>query len=328
MKALVLLSGGLDSRLAVKLMQEQGAVEAVHFKLPFEGCCFSECAFRFAQSEGVKLHIVDMAKGKLFQEYMKIVRKPRFGYGSGMNPCIDCRVMMLREARELAKKIKADCVVTGEVLGERPMSQTRRALELIERESGLQGRILRPLSAKLLPETDAERKGLVKREKFYSISGRRRKPQLELAEKFKLRNFPTPGGGCLLCEMEFARKLADLFRNKKRISFRDVQLLKLGRHFRIGGSKIVVGRNERENNLLMKMKGRSDYMFEVPDCGSPTTILQGMKSKGAVKLAGELTAAYSDCKERRVAVKYGKNRFSRKVVVEKIPLKEFEKFRV
>jgi len=329
MKALVLLSGGLDSRLAVKLMQEQGVdVEAVHFKLPFEGCCLPGCAFKFAQTEGIKLHLIDMTKGQLFQEYIKLVKKPRFGYGCGMNPCIDCRVVMLRKAKELAGKIKADFIVTGEVLNERPMSQTRKALELIDRESGLHGRVVRPLSGKLLPETEPERKGWIRREKLLSISGRRRKPQLELAKKFQFRNFPTPAGGCLLCEKEFVRKLADLFREKKRISFGDVQLLRVGRHFRLGGSKIVVGRNEEENHILIQMKGKQDYMFEVPDCGSPTTILQGRKTREAVKLAAELTAGYSDSKEREVLVQYGKKNFDKKIVVEKIPVKEFDKFRV
>lgn len=325
MKALVLLSGGLDSRLAVKLMQEQDVdVEAVHFKLPFEGCCLTDCAFKFAQMEGVKLHIIDMRKGKLFQEYIQLVKKPRFGYGCAINPCIDCRVMMLKKAKKLLKRIGAGFIVTGEVLDERPMSQTRRVLELIEKESGLEGMVVRPLSAKLLPETEPERRRWVRREKMCGIMGRRRKPQLELAKRFGLKGFPMPGGGCLLCEKEYARKLADLLKHKKRVGVKDVELLKVGRHFRLGESKIVVGRNEEENKLLLKMKGRGDYVFEVPDCGSPITLLQGRKTNEAVRLAAELTAAYSDAGEGRVAVGYGR----RKLFVRKKSKAELGCFRI
>ncbi|MHA1828855.1 MAG: hypothetical protein ACTSX6_09455, partial [Candidatus Heimdallarchaeaceae archaeon] len=183
MKALALLSGGLDSRLAIKLMLEQGInIEALHFKLPFEGCCLPDCAFKFTQLEGIRLHWVDVTKGKPFRDYIKLVRRPKFGYGSGMNPCIDCRIFMLRETKKIAKKINAKFIVTGEVLDERPMSQRRKTLELIEKETGLKCKILRPLSAKLLPETEAEKKGWINRNKLLAIRGRRRTPQLTLAK--------------------------------------------------------------------------------------------------------------------------------------------------
>lgn len=305
-RALALLSGGLDSRLAIKLMLEQGIdVETLHFKLPFEGCCLPDCAFKFSQLEKIPLHLFDVTKGKLFQEYIKLVKKPRHGYGSGMNPCIDCRIFMLKKAKQLAKKIKADFIVTGEVLDERPMSQKKRTLELIEKEAGLHEKILRPLSAKLLPKTEAEKKRLVKRSKLLAIKGRRRKPQLTLAKKFKLRNFPMPGGGCTLCDKEFARKIKDLFEHKKRIKEKDIELLKIGRHFRFRKNKIIVGRNEEENKELLELKQKTDYIFEVPNYGSPITVLQGPKTREAIKLSSRLTARYSDAKGK-VKVKYGK----------------------
>lgn len=329
MKALALLSGGLDSRLAIKLMLEQGIhVEALHFKLPFEGCCLPDCAFKFAQLEGIHLHIIDATKGKPFQGYIKLVRKPKFGYGSGINPCIDCRIFMLKKAKRLAKKINAKFIVTGEVLGERPMTQTRRALELIEKQSDLRGKILRPLSAKLLPKTDAEKKGLVKRNKLLSIKGRGRKPQLTLAKKFKLRDFPMPAGGCTLCEKEFSKKVKDILKHKKRIMPKDIELLKLGRHFRHGNNKIIVGRNEIENKQLSKLKYKTDYVFEVPNYGSPITLLQGKKTKKAIKLAAKLTATYSDAKGKKVLVKYGIKKPLKKITVTQISKQEVGRFRV
>lgn len=328
-KALGLLSGGLDSRLAVKLMLEQGVeVEVIHFKLPFEGCCFPDCAFKFSQLELIPLHMVDVTKGRLFMEYIRLIRKPKYGYGSGMNPCVDCRIFMLNVAKKIAKKIGAKFIFTGEVLNERPMSQTYKALKIIEREVGLEGKILRPLSARLLPKTEVEKEGLVDRSKLLAIRGRRRRRQLDLAEKFKLRNFPTPSGGCILCEKEFAAKLRDLLEHKKNIKPKDVELLKVGRHFRFNKSKIIVGRNEKENKMLIKLKQKTDYVFEVPGFGSPITILQGEKSRRAIRVAAKLTARYSDCKEEKVIVKYGKRKPTRSISVIPAKQKEVERWRI
>jgi len=325
MKALVLLSGGLDSRLAIKLMLDQGIkVEAVHFKIPFEGCCLPDCSFKFAQIEGIKLHIIDATKGKEFNEYINLVKKPKHGYGTATNPCIDCRIFMLKKAKQLAKKIKAKFIVTGEVLNERPMSQRRKIFELMEKVTRLKGKILRPLSAKLLPETEAEKKGWVDRSKLLEIIGRRRTPQLNLAKKYKLRDFPMPGGGCILCEKEFTNKLQDLLDNKKKIMPKDIQLLRLGRHFRFNNNKIIVGRNEVENNMLLKLKDKSDYAFEVVDIPGPTTLLQGKKTQEAIEFAAKLTAKYSKAKTRNVNVKYGR----RKILITQATKKQIEKYRL
>jgi len=324
MKALILLSGGLDSRLALKIMQEQVKTEAVHFKLPFEGCCLPDCSFKFSQLQGIKLHIIDLTKGKLFQDYLKLIKNPKHGYGSSLNPCIDCRIFMLKKAKQLMKKINAKFLVTGDVLGERPMTQLKHKLKLIEKKSKLEGKILRPLSAKLLEETEAEKNKWINRGKLYAIRGRKRKEQIKLAKKFKLKDFPNPAGGCILCEKGFSNKLKDLFEHKKRISFKDIQLLRIGRHFRYKKEKIIVGRNEKENDLLKILKDKQDYQLEVPDIGSPLTVLKGK----SLEKAASLTARYSDSKDKKVLVKYGKKSLNKNLTVKKITERDIEKIRV
>jgi tRNA U34 2-thiouridine synthase MnmA/TrmU len=291
-KAIVMISGGLDSRLAVKLLQDLGVeVIGLHFTLPFgSGCCNFMCSWKFLQLEGVKMKAVDCTKGKNFDEFIDLIKKPKFGHGVGMNPCIDCRIFILRKAKDFMKKYKADFIATGEVLNERPMSQHRNALDIVEKESGLKGKLLRPLSAKLLPETDAEKKGLIDRNKLLDIQGRQRKVQIELAKKYKI-TYPSPGGGCLLCEKEYVKKLGDLFANQKKISPEDLELLKLGRQFRIGKSRIIVGRNKEENDALERLaKKIRAKVLECKGVVGPITLLIG----DAEKEAAELTALYSD----------------------------------
>jgi tRNA-specific 2-thiouridylase len=208
-KALALLSGGLDSTLAAKLILKQGIdVVAVNFVTPFCLCKKGGCgATEAAKQLGVPLKVVNVG-----DEYLKMVRKPKHGYGRNMNPCIDCRIFIVKKAKKYAKEVGAAFIFTGEVLDERPMSQHSRAMKIIEEESGLKGKILRPLSARLLPETDIEKKGLVDREKLLDIRGRSRKPQIKLAEKFNIKDYPCPAGGCLLTYREYANKLRDLFK--------------------------------------------------------------------------------------------------------------------
>jgi len=324
-KAIVLLSGGLDSRLAVKLLQGQGIkVIALHFLLPFSGCCKPDCAFNFAQLQGIPLGVVDCTKGKNFNEYVSVIKKPKYGYGSGVNPCIDCRIFMLLKAKEYAKKTKADFVATGEVLNERPMSQHSKALAIAEKESGLKGKLLRPLSAKLLPETDAEKKKLVDRSKLLAIRGRSRKQQIALAKKYNI-SYPSPAGGCLLCEKEFAAKLKDLFKHKKRISPVDVELLRIGRHFRINDAKIIVGRNEKENKQLLKLTKKTDILVEVKDAPSPITLMQG-SGNDKIKKAAALTIRYSDVNEG--IVRYGKGKLNKELKSKALSNKEIDKLRI
>jgi len=328
-KCLGLLSGGLDSRLAIKLMKEQDIeVIALYFSLPFgSGCCMPDCAFNFAQSQGIKLEIIDCTKGKLFQEFINIVRKPMHGYGVSMNPCIDCRIFMLKKAKQLMPKYKAQFIVTGEVLNERPMSQTKSRLEQIEKETGLKGKILRPLSAKLLPETLVEKKGLVNRNNLLDIQGRERKIQMALAKKYKI-SYPNPGGGCLLCEKEFVVKLRDLFRHKKVIEPQDILLLRLGRHFRFNDKKIIVGRNEQENSKLIALAD-DNLLFEVPDIGSPTTLLEKTDDIKTIKIAAGLTAAYSDAKNKKnIVVNYSKRKLNKSLKISPLSQKEIENLRI
>lgn len=317
-KAVGLFSGGLDSILAAKLLQRQGIdVELVNFTTPFFK---PKKAIEMAEQIKIPLKVFDVTK-----DYIKMLRKPKHGYGSALNPCKDCKIFMLKKAKKYAKGVKAKFIFTGEVLGERPMSQNKNALDLIEKEAGLKRKLLRPLSAKLLPITEAEK--WVDREKLLDIQGRKRVRQMELAKEFRIKNYPTPAGGCLLTSKEYASKVKDLMDNKKKISLKDLELLKVGRHFRFGKSKIVVGRDEKENKELLRLKNKSDYIFEVPNLGSPTTILQGKISKDSIILAASLTAHYSDSKENKTSVKYGKGTLNKSVLVPDLKNEKINKLR-
>jgi tRNA U34 2-thiouridine synthase MnmA/TrmU len=325
MKALALLSGGLDSTLAVKLILNQGIeVEAINFVTPFCLCKKGGCgATEVANKFHIPLKIVNVGK-----EYLKIVKNPKHGYGRNMNPCIDCRIFMLKKAKKYAKETGASFIFTGEVLDERPMSQHWKALSLIEKEAGLEGKILRPLSAKLLPKTEAEKKGWIDRERLLDIRGRQRKKQIELAKKFAITDYPCPAGGCLLTYREYANKLRDLFKHERRVLLKDVQLLKVGRHFRLGRNKIIVGRNEGENKILVHQKSDGDYYFEAQGCGSPITLLHGPKTKRAIETAARLTAYYSDQKTREAHVKFGKESLDKLVIVAVPSQKEVDELRI
>ncbi len=304
MKAIALISGGLDSALAAKTVADQGIeIIGVKFTSPFCTCDQRGKCYAKIVSQQLDIPLKLVSKGK---DYLQIVKNPRFGYGSGMNPCIDCRIYMFRKAWEIAKDVGAEFIVTGEVLNQRPMSQHIEAVKTIEKEAGLQGKILRPLSAKHLPETEPEKKGWVKREKLLAIKGRSRKSQIEFARVYGIDSFACASGGCLLTQKAYARKLKDLFDHKKEFSWKDIVLLKHGRHFRYKNSKIIVGRNEAENGTIYSLKNSDDFVFEVPDHGSPITLLQGEKTDLAIEIAAGLTALYSDAKEKEVKVKFGK----------------------
>jgi tRNA-uridine 2-sulfurtransferase len=325
MKALGLLSGGLDSTLAVKLILERGIeVEAINFVIPFCLCRKGGCG----AAEAAKTFSIPLKMVSARTDYLRVVRKPRFGYGKNMNPCVDCRIFMLKKAKKYAKQIGAKFIFTGEVLGQRPMSQHRGALGLIEREAGLAGKILRPLSGKLLPKTEAEEKGFVDTEALRDISGRSRKRRIEMTRESNIVNYPCAAGGCLLTDKEFASKLRDLFQHKKRVTVKEVNLLKVGRHFRFGDNKIIVGRNEAENGVLLRAKQKTDYYFEVPDCGSPDTILQGSKTKKAIEKAAGLTAFHSDKKTGDVQVNFGQTKLCRKITVTVPVLAQVDKLRI
>jgi len=325
MKALGLLSGGLDSTLAIKLVLEGGAqVEAIHFITPFgQGRKDGWGAPEVARSFNVPLKVVETGT-----DYLRMIRNPRFGYGKNLNPCIDCKIFMLKKAKKYAKEIGAKFIFTGEVLDQRPMSQHREALDLIDKEAGLKGKLVRPLSARLLPKTEAEEKGYLKSEAMRGISGRSRKTQIEMTKEFNIAKYQCASGGCLLTEAEFAKKLRDLFEHKKTITNKDIAFLKVGRHFRLGKNKIIVGRNETENNFLLKAKRKTDYYFEVPNCGSPTTILQGPKTKAIIKTAAGLTSFHSDKKTGEVQVNYGQRSLNKSVTIVVPDLTEVNALRI
>jgi tRNA-specific 2-thiouridylase len=323
-KALAMFSGGLDSILAIKLIQNQGIhVEALNFSGFFCSCKTGHGAAEGAKRLGVQLKSVEVD-----EKYLRMLRNPKHGYGKNMNPCVDCKIFMLKEAKKYADEIGASFIFTGEVLDERPMSQHFPALRIIEEESGLMGRLLRPLSARLLPETVAEKTGLANREKLLAVRGRSRKPQMKLAAEFGITAYPSPAGGCLLTESEFANRLRDLFQHHKRCAVADVALLRLGRHFRLGENKIIVGRNETENKALIAEKARNDYFFEVPDIAGPITLLQGRKNRKAVEVAAALTAFYSDAKTDEVTVNFGREKLDKSTTV-KVPSRaEVESMRI
>jgi tRNA U34 2-thiouridine synthase MnmA/TrmU len=325
-KAISLLSGGLDSILATELIRRQG-IEVITFnvKTPF-GIPKKDGSSEAAQAaEQLKVPLKVLC---VEQDYLRMLRNPKHGYGKNLNPCVDCKIFILKKAKKYAKEIGADFLFTGEVLGERPMSQHGPALKTIAQEAGLKGKLLRPLSAKLLAETVAEKKGLVDRNKLLSIQGRSRKPQFELAKEFGITTFPSPAGGCLLTCEEYSKKLRDLFDNKKRISMTDIGILRVGRHFRIGKNKIVVGRNELENKFLTANKMPRDFFFELSEIVGPTTLLQGPKTKLAIETAAKLTASYSDAKLGKVIVKYGKETLCKTITVSLPQKSEVEKLRV
>jgi len=294
-KIVALLSGGLDSRLAIKMMQKQGfEVEAVAIKTPFcDFDCGRGCGFEIretADNLGVNLKTVYLG-----DEYIEMLKHPKYGFGSGMNPCIDCRAMMFEAGKKHMEEIGAEFIISGEVLGQRPMSQHGPALRTIEKESGLEGKIVRPLSAALLPPTEPELNGLIKREDLGKIRGRSRKDQLRMAQEFGIENPPNAGGGCLLTDPKFAIRAKDLFNHIQTPTTNDIDLLKIGRHFRFDQkTKLIVGRNHDENEMLKALALDGDVLLETKDHVGPVSLIRGEISQNLLELAAAITLRYSD----------------------------------
>ena len=318
-KALTLFSGGLDSTLCAKIVLDQGVqVEAAHFVNAFLSNLEVSLQKRQAPLEikdfltgqasqmGIKLHILDISR-----PHLEMVQNPRYGYGENMNPCIDCRILMLKEAKAYMQSQGFHFLISGEVLGQRPMSQRRDALNVIDRDADVKGLVLRPLSAKLFSPTLAEVKGWVDRDKLFDFSGRSRKPQLALAKELGIEEYLTPAGGCLLTEVEFARKFRDLISSGK-VDLEDVRLLKIGRHFRTDScAKIVVGRHEEENKHLAALAQDRDIFFKMRDFVGPLTLVRPVRIESKnlsseenaelIEKAARLTARYSKGKDREGA---------------------------
>ena len=303
-RAVALISGGLDSLLAARLLLEQGIhVEGINF---YTGFCVEGHTHAIRSSErtkpkrnsalwcaeqlGIKLHIVDV-----IEEYKDIVINPRHGYGANLNPCLDCKGFMVGKARAWMEARGFDFIATGEVLGQRPMSQRRDTMPVVARESGAFDRLLRPLSAKLLPPTLPEREGWVDRDRLLDISGRSRKAQIALAEKYGFKDYAQPAGGCcFLTNEHYAHKLSDLWRTRgtKNYEFDDIMLLKVGRHLRPRPNfKLIVGRDEGENNFLQGYRGRYWHLYATSHTG-PLVLLDGDAGEEDLELAARLTARF------------------------------------
>ncbi len=299
MRAISLLSGGLDSLLATKLILDQ-KVEVTAFNSVTVFCtCTPKGSSCSAANSAVKQLEVPLKTVDSTQDLIKAVKKPRYAYGSYMNPCIDCRVILFRKAAEYMNQIGASFIVTGEVLGERPMSQRLASMKLIERESNLAGMVVRPLSADLLQPTIPELRGWIDRTKLLSIQGRSRKPQLDLANFYGFKDYPCPAGGCRLTEPGFSARMQDLMKYKPNFSLDDVILLKQGRHFRLSPkAKAIVGRNDKENKKLRMLSSDKDIILKAADIPGPLAIIRGEVNQYHVELAAAITARYGKLQHR------------------------------
>jgi len=286
--SVALFSGGLDSILAAKLIMEQGIdVRGVTFETPFFNAVKARAA---ADLIGLPLTVRDIT-----EPHLTMLKAPRYGYGKNMNPCIDCHALMLKFAGELMEEIDADFILTGEVLGQRPMSQGRQSLHVVAKNSGFQEYIVRPLSAKLLPETKPEREGILDRQKLLSLQGRGRKEQMAMAGRFGITRYDSPAGGCLLTDTEFSKRLKDLFYVQKNYQVRDIELLKVGRHFRIAeGVKVIVGRNRADNEFIRQRCDKGDMLIQMMDFPGPVTLVPYGCNVAQMSQAASLCVLYSD----------------------------------
>lgn len=327
-KAIGLLSGGLDSHLAIRLMLEQGIdVTAVHYRTIFCTCtpkgCGKSTAKKVAEELGISFVEFDNTK-----EMLDVIKNPPHGYGRGANPCIDCRILMFKRAKQYMEETGASFIVTGEVLGQRPMSQYKNAMQLIEKKSGLCGLIVRPLSYNLLEPTIPERNGWIDRNKLLNHSGRSRKVQIGLAERYEIKDYPCAAGGCLLTDSEFAKRVKESFKNGED-SLCDMQLLKIGRHFRLFKKiKLIVGRNETENKRILNLARAGDILIEPVNVPGPTCLIR-TNSQGAgedyLMLSMYVCAHYCD-KNGDTILRYGTKRETNIVWDKEMSIKSPDKF--
>lgn len=303
MKAVSLLSGGLDSSLAIEIISNLGIeVVAVNFVTPFCLCDGKRGCRKKSALISERLNI-DLKMFNIAEEYLEIVKKPRYGYGKNLNPCIDCRILMLRKAKEIMNEIGASFIITGEVLGQRPMSQNRKAMEIIEKASGLEGLIVRPLCAKLLPASIPEQEGWINRDSLLNITGRSRKKQFELAKKFNISDHACPAGGCLLTDPGFSLRIKDLLESDM-LDIDNINLIKNGRYFKIASSfKLIVGRNQQENQRLMNCAREGDLILE-PEAKGPVAVGRGEIKEGYSKISLKIAAHYCKSDNHRTEINF------------------------
>ena len=321
---------GLDSTLAIKTMQKQGfEVSAVAIKTPFcDFDCGRGCGFEIrerADNLGVNLKTVYLG-----DEYIEMLKHPKHGFGSGMNPCIDCRAMMFEAGKKHMEEIGAEFIISGEVLGQRPMSQFAPALKKIEKLSNLEGKIVRPLSAALLPATDPEKNGLITRKDLGMIRCRSRKEQLQMAKEFGIEDPPNAGGGCLLTDPAFSLRALDLFKHIETPTTNDIDLLKIGRHFRLDKNvKLIVGRNKDENEMIKALALQNDILLEVKEHMGPTTLLRGNNIDEHVEFSASVTLRYSDApKNKTDIVLVHKNEDAAEISVKSVEETAYIKLRI
>lgn len=311
-------SGGLDSSLAIKIMMSHGIdVIPIAFVTPF---------FSPDTEYGKKILGVSIVSIDITEEYIDVLLSPPHGYGKNMNPCIDCHALMIRKAKELLDEYDAKFIITGEVLGERPMSQNKWSLKEVERSAGAEGLVVRPLSGALLSPTIPEEMGWIKREWLYDISGRRRNRQMELAKIFGIEEYKTPAGGCLLTDIQFSKRLKFLIGMRGRPTREEFELLKVGRHFYVEGSWFLIGRNERENKVLRDSKIWK-YMFFTIDYPGPTGIIvEGDLIETAIKALVRYSDAPKDVVVRvRILRNSGESYITEAVSLDE---EELEKIRI
>ena len=323
-RAFSLLSGGLDSLLATRLIMDQGIeVIALHFITPFFGygqkgreAQFEE---RLRRLYGIQARVIDVS-----EEYFPILRNPRYGYGKNFNPCIDCKILLFSKARTIMEAEKADFLVTGEVLGQRPMSQRRDTLRIVERDSGTDGILLRPLSAKNLKPTHPELAGLVDREKLFGFTGRSRKPQIKLAKELGLHHYPSPAGGCLLTDPVLAGRIRKYFNQFPEITVNEILLLQVGRHFQLpDGGHLVVGRRDEENQKLIDLWQERDGLLRVLEIPGPLGLIKGETGEEGLRMAAAIVARYSKAKEREIVeIQYGRSWSTLTSVLRVVPAKD------
>lgn len=322
-KALAMVSGGLDSILAAKLIKEQG-IEVIG--ICFKSYFFSEeSAKRMTKQIDIPLVVVDFSK-----EHMDMVKNPKHGWGKNINPCIDCHSMMMRYSGKLLEEYNADFIITGEVLNQRPMSQNKQALNIVKKESGFANKILRPLCAKNLEITEMESSGLVDREKLLNISGRSRKPQMELAEKWGITEYPSPAGGCKLTEPNYAVRLKEMLNQKEDLTENEIELLRYGRHFRINdNSKVIAARTGEEVEIIQKYIDKNYVAFHTVKFSGSLVVINGEANNEAIELAARIAARYSKGKDQEsVEIKYGNygEKFDNIITVKPIDDEELKKY--
>ena len=299
-RALAMISGGLDSILAAKLIKDQG-IEVI-------GICFKsyffneENAIKMTKQIGIRLEVVDFS-----EEQFEVVKNPKHGWGKNMNPCIDCHALMMKHSGRLLEEFNADFIITGEVLNQRPMSQNRQALNIVKKESGFSNKILRPLCALNLDPTEMELNGLVDREKLLKISGRSRKPQMELAEKWGIKEYPSPAGGCKLTEPNYSIRLRDALNRNENLTQKEIDLLRFGRHFISSNNvKIIVTRTAEEGTEIKKILSKEDLVFLPSHFNGAMAIIHADAKDKDKELACKLVSRYSKGRdEAEVDVKFG-----------------------